>query len=282
MTSNPSGVSVSIVIPCYNEMANLTQGVLDRVAAYAERAGHVNEVLIVDDGSTDESRALITRSIQGHPKLRLLEAPHQGKAGTVLRGMLASSGDFVLMCDLDLATPVDELDRFLPYLRSHDAVVGSRAGSRAGAPLARRLMGPGFMVIRGLLVNVGGVRDTQCGFKCFRRDLITAVSPILQSSATAFSSARGPSVTAAFDVELLYLANRLGARVVEVPVRWQHVGTKRVSPIRESWRGLLGLLRLRWRAIRGDFELGLANARSRRGLELEPESLHLRGHSTGE
>lgn len=254
--------SISIVIPCYNEAANLRYGVLDRVVAYAEGTERVREVLIVDDGSADGSRDLIAGAIEGHPKLRLLANPHRGKAATVLSGMLVASGGFVLMCDLDLATPIDELDRFVPYLASgYAVVVGSRARNRAGAPLIRRLMGPGFMLVRGLLVNVGGVRDTQCGFKCFRRDLIGALAPILQTSPSVVGTARGPAVTAAFDVEVLYLAHRLGCRAAEVPVRWQHVGTRRVSPLRESWRGLLGLLRLRVRDLRGQYDDGLAEAR---------------------
>lgn len=263
MTSNLPPNAISIVIPCYNEAANLRKGVLEQVIAYAQNDDRIGEVLVVDDGSIDDSRALIARGIEGHPKLRLLANPHQGKAGTVLSGMLAASGAFVLMCDLDLATPVAELERFKPYLTAgYDVVVGSRAGSRAGAPLVRRLMGPGFMLVRGLLVNVGGVHDTQCGFKCFRRDLIGALAPILQPSIAALGSARGPSVAAAFDVEVLFLANRLGCRIAEVPVRWQHVGTRRVSPLRESWRGLRGLLRLRLRDLRGEFDRGLTEARA--------------------
>jgi glycosyltransferase involved in cell wall biosynthesis len=254
--------AVSIVIPCFNEATNLRHGVLEQVIAYAERDDRVREVLVVDDGSVDDSRDLIARAIEGHPKLRLLANSHRGKAGTVLSGMLAASGDFVLMCDLDLATPIDELDRLIPCLASgYDVVVGSRSRNRAGAPMIRRLMGPGFMLIRGLLVNVGGVRDTQCGFKCFRREVIAALAPILWSSPSILRAARGPAVTAAFDVEVLYLANRLGCRIAEVPVRWQHVGTKRVSPVRESWRGLRGLVGLRLRSLRGEYDAGLARAR---------------------
>jgi dolichyl-phosphate beta-glucosyltransferase len=251
----PGAPSVSVVIPCYNEAANLRAGVLDRVAAYVEAHGFCREVLVVDDGSRDASADLVGAFLSQHPQFRLLREPHRGKAGAVIAGVLAARGDYVLFCDMDQATPVDDVDRLLPYLQDDwDVVVGSRAQARAGAPPVRQIMARGFMLLRRLIVDVGDVTDTQCGFKCFRRTAITALCSALQVYRADGQAAVGASVTAAFDVELLYLARRCGCRVVEVPVRWHHVGTRRVDPLRESWRGIRGLLAIRLNDLSGRYD----------------------------
>jgi dolichyl-phosphate beta-glucosyltransferase len=250
----PEAPSVSIVVPCYNEGENLRAGVLDRVAAYVEAHDYCREVLIVDDGSEDESVTLIEAFIRDHPRIRLLKEPHRGKAGAVIAGVLAATGDYVLFCDMDQATPVDDLERFMPFLRDdYDVVVGSRAEQRQGAPLIRKIMARGFIEVRRLIVDVGDVGDTQCGFKCFRGSAARTLCSALRVYRGDTAQARGATVTAAFDVELLYLARRIGCRVVEVPVRWQYVGTKRVDPLRESWRGLRGLLAIRLNDLRGQY-----------------------------
>lgn len=256
--------SVSVVIPCYNEEANLRAGVLDRVAAYVESHACCCEVLIVDDGSRDESVKLIVPFVSLHPRFRLLCEPHRGKAGAVITGVLSATGDFVLFCDMDQATPVDDLERLMPLLLDgYDVVVGSRAEHRAGAPLVRKIMALGFIQLRRLVVDVGNVADTQCGFKCFRRSVANVLCSALRVFRGDTVQARGATVTAAFDVELLYLARRMGCRVAEVPVRWQYVGTRRVDPLRESWRGLRGLFAIRLNELRGRYR-GIELARNQK------------------
>ncbi|MBI2938908.1 MAG: glycosyltransferase [Chloroflexi bacterium] len=246
--------SVSIVIPCYDEEANLRAGVLDRVAAYVESHDFCREVLVVDDGSDDASAALVDAFAAAHPRFRLLREPHRGKAGAVIAGVLAATADYVLFCDMDQATPVADLDRLVPsLLDSYDVVVGSRAQQRAGAPLVRKLMAHGFTELRRLIVDVGGIADTQCGFKCFRRCVVHTLCSALRVYRSGAPPVRGATVTAAFDVELLYLAHRMGCRMAEVPVRWQYVGTRRVDPVRESWRGLRGLLTIRLNDLLGRY-----------------------------
>ncbi len=250
----PETPSVSIVIPCYNEETNLRAGVLERVAAYVESRGYCREVLIVDDGSDDDSTAIVADFASRHQRVHLLKEPHRGKAGAVIAGVLAATGDYVLFCDMDQATPVEDLERLLPYLRDgFDVVVGSRAEQRAGAPVIRKIMARGFVELRRLIVDVGDVRDTQCGFKCFRRSVAQTLCSALRVYRGDAAQARGATVTAGFDVELLYLARRMGCRIAEVPVRWQYVGTKRVDPVRESWRGLRGLLAIRLNDLRGQY-----------------------------
>lgn len=108
--------SVSIVIPCYNEQLNLQRGCLTHVAAYAARADDIREVLVVDDGSTDASRRLVTTLARQHAKLRLLPEPHRGKAGAVIAGIMAAQGAYVLFTDMDQATPIEEFEKFRAYL----------------------------------------------------------------------------------------------------------------------------------------------------------------------
>ena len=253
--SGERGPSVSIVIPCYNEEANLRAGSLTHAAVYAERADDIAEVLVVDDGSSDTSRELIAALTGKYPKLRLLAEPHRGKAGAVAAGIMAARGEYVLFTDMDQATPIEEIEKLRPLLREgYDVLVGSRAGHRQGAPLVRKLMATGFVLVRRLILDVGDVADTQCGFKALRADLARRVVAQLRVFRPGVQQASGATVTAGFDAELLFVARRLGARIKEVPVNWHYVGTRRVHPIRESWRGLKSLLMVRRGQLRGDYD----------------------------
>ncbi len=246
--------SVSVVMPCYDEEANLRRGALECVARFAESVGYCHEVLLVDDGSRDASADLAERIAAVHPKLRVLREPHRGKAGAIVAGVFAARGDYVLFCDVDQATPIEELERLRPYMvQGFDVVVGSRAGRRAGAPLVRRLMARGYILLRRLILDLGEITDSQCGFKAFRREAMLRICQSLQVYRPGEQQAKGATVTAAFDAELLFLARRLGYTTKEVPVRWHHVGTRRVHPLVESWRGLRGLLRIRLNAWRGKY-----------------------------
>jgi dolichyl-phosphate beta-glucosyltransferase len=265
--SGERGPSVSIVIPCYNEAANLRAGVLAHVGSYAERADDIAEVLVVDDGSTDDSARLVAEAANRYPKLRLMPEPHRGKAGAVIAGIMAARGEYVLFTDMDQATPIEELEKFRRHLADGtDVVVGSRMGHRAGAPFVRKLMASGFILVRRLIVNLGNVTDTQCGFKCLRADLARAICRSLRVFRPGAVQASGATVTAGFDAELLFLARRMGASVREVPVNWHYVGTRRVHPIKESWRGIKGLLAIRAAAQRGDYDVPVAAGVSPSGV----------------
>jgi hypothetical protein len=149
---------------------------------------------------------------------------------------------------------IQELAKLWPYiLEGYDVVLGSRSLHREGAPLVRKAMASGFILLRRLILDLGDITDSQCGFKCFRADAIRRLCSGLQVHRAGEQQARGAAVTAAFDAELLFLAHRLSYRVKEVPVQWRHVGTRRVHPVRESWRALRGLLRIRLNDLRGRY-----------------------------
>jgi glycosyltransferase involved in cell wall biosynthesis len=253
--SGERGPTVSIVIPCYNEEANLRAGTLAHVASYADRAADILEILVVDDGSTDGSREHVGTMTARHPKVRLLCEPHRGKAGAVIAGIEAARGTYVLFTDMDQAAPIEEIERFRPYMASgFDVVVGSRRAHRAGAPLVRQLMARGFIWLRRAIIDLGDIDDTQCGFKALRTDLARSICQQLRVFRPGVQHAPGAAVTAGFDAELLFVARRRGARMIEVPVIWHYVGTHRVHPLKESWRGLKGLLAIRRANRAGDYD----------------------------
>lgn len=249
MVSRPK---LSVVLPCYNEIRNIRRGVLTDIDAFLREQSYSWEVFIADDGSSDESRALIVSFIKKHPGFTLIENKHLGKAKAVTRGILEATGEIVLFSDFDQATPLHEINRLLPYFSGHDIVIGSRKDQRKGAPLSRRIMARGFMMLRNILLGLG-VEDTQCGFKAFKRTKAISLFKKLRLYRDR-RQVSGSSVTAGFDVELLYLARKMGYSIMEVPVQWKYVETRRVSVVRDSWEGLCDLVRIKINDIRGIYE----------------------------
>lgn len=247
-----SRVYLSVVIPCYNEERNIRLGALETVAHFLGKEKYTYEVIIVDDGSFDESRKLIREFILDHTNFHFLTNKHQGKAATVLSGMLQAKGEYILFTDLDQATPIHQIHKLLPiFEKGYDVVVGSRDSYRHGAPFFRMAMARGFMILRNIILNLN-IGDTQCGFKMFRHGVIQEIYPKLQ----VFKSnarVRGSTVTAGFDVELLFLAQKLGFKIAEVPVEWHYQETRRVSPLRDSWDGFWDLIRIRVNSLSGRY-----------------------------
>jgi dolichyl-phosphate beta-glucosyltransferase len=219
--------SLGIVLPAYNEEARLGPA-LDELFAYlcAAPPGALPDlvsVLVVDDGSTDDTAGLVkarpefavgsARPVRRDcPSLGLLSVPHGGKGSAVRAGMLAADGDLLVFADADMATPPDQLQKLVAALETADLAVGSRiqpdgSDMRASQPFFRRVVGRIFRLAAQVWVT-GPVRDTQCGFKGFRR----AVARDL------FSRLRITSIV--FDVDLIYLARRRGYRIAIVPIVW--------------------------------------------------------------
>lgn len=244
-------IYLSVVIPSYNEETNIRLGALDKVLRYLHRQSYAWEVVIVDDGSSDDSPNLIDEFVKQSKNFSVIHNAHMGKAGTVITGVLAAKGDIVLFTDLDQATPLNQSEKLLPcFNQGFDVVIGSRNTRREGAPVFRLIMARGFMFLRSFMLGLKGITDTQCGFKAFKKDVAREIFSKLQLYGTR-KTVSGSAVSAGFDIEMLFLAKRLGYKIKEVPVEWHYVETRRVNPLVDSWRGLIDILAIRINAWKG-------------------------------
>ena len=215
---------LSVVIPAFNESDRIVP-TLDKIAAYLERQTFSWEVLVVDDGSVDDTSNLVKRWAGDRENVRLLAREHFGKGWAVRAGMLEAKGHYRFMCDADLAMPIEWVDAFLQRM---EAGVGIVIGSRE-AEGARRYDEPGYRHIMGRVFNrvvrlmaVKGIEDTQCGFKCFRED---AASDLFRRQRI-----RGMG----FDAEILYLAQKKGYTIEEMPVDWYFQTVSKVRPVADT------------------------------------------------
>lgn len=231
--------SVSLVIPAYNEAERLPPSIA-RIIAYAEQQDRRLDLVIVDDGSTDGTADLARRLVADRiPLTVLVNNPNRGKGFSVRRGLLEAQGQCVLFTDADLSTPVEETDRLLAEIEGGaDLAIGSRGmrGSQVQVhqPWWREKAGKLFGVMTRALV-LPGIHDSQCGFKCFRREVAHAI--------LAHQTLDGW----AFDVELLLIARKLGYRIAEVPVHWVNDPNSKVHMLTDGPRMLADMLRVRWR-----------------------------------
>ncbi|MBI4465782.1 MAG: glycosyltransferase family 2 protein [Acidobacteria bacterium] len=238
-------IFLSVVIPAYNEAYRITQTLLD-VLRYLASRSETWEVVVVDDGSTDDTVEQVQKVCGEASHVRLLRHPtNRGKGSAVRTGMLAARGEFVLFTDADLSAPIAEMDRLLEPLRSgYDVVIGSRALRREWitahqSPL-REFAGRFFNLCLRQITRLN-FQDTQCGFKALRRETVQAI----------FS--RQKISDFGFDVEVLYLARKLGFRTLEVPVHWAHSEGTKVRLGRDGLAMFLDLLRIRWNDWRGRY-----------------------------
>lgn len=250
-----SKVFLSVAIPSYDEMANLQKGVLEKVKNYLKKQKYSYEVIIVDDGSSDGSVDFLEDFTKENKHFRLIKNSHLGKAGAVTAGILAAKGEYVLFTDMDQATPIEEVEKLLPFFQeNYDIVIGSRNSIRRGAPWSRRLMSRGWMLLRNSIINIKGITDTQCGFKMFRQEAAKRLFSVMRDFHHGYHAISGSNVTAGFDVELLYIAQKLGYSIKEVPVTWLYVETRRVNPLYDSLEGLSELIRIKQNDMGGKYE----------------------------
>ncbi|MEO8274907.1 MAG: dolichyl-phosphate beta-glucosyltransferase [Thermoanaerobaculia bacterium] len=226
---------LSVVLPAFNESARIGP-TLDRLGEFAGGVPGGVEILVVDDGSTDDTGVFAAQA-EARAIRWLRFAENRGKGAALRAGVLASSGNEILLCDTDLSTPLAEYERLRPYLATAGVVLGSRgvADSRITLrqPRYRELMGKTFnLLVRSLVV--AGIRDTQCGFKLLRGELARRLFADMQIDRFAF------------DVELVWLARRRGESVVEVGVTWHDSPASSVHPLRDAARMFLDVLKIRW------------------------------------
>lgn len=245
-------LKLSVVIPAYNEEKNLDLGTLDEVYDYLKVQNYSFEVLIIDDGSTDNTADVVEKIIKNKKNFRLVRDSHGGKAATVISGMQKAQGDIALFTDMDQATPLDQIEKFWPkFEEGFDIVIGSRQG-RAGAPVIRKITAFGFATIRRIILGLP-FHDTQCGFKAFNQKAIKKVFPKLESIWEK-RGAEGAAVNAGFDAETLFIAHKMGFRIVEVPVNWHHVGTERISLVKDAIEAIIDMIRVRINNTRGGYD----------------------------
>jgi glycosyltransferase involved in cell wall biosynthesis len=234
---------LSIVVPAYNEAGRIASS-LDAIQSYARAKDFAVETIVVDDGSTDNTLQVAS----AHPEIRVLRNDgNRGKGFSVRHGVLEARGELILFTDADLSAPIEEADKLLAAMASSeaDAVVGSRALQReligAHQSSFREWGGRFFNLLVRFFTGLK-IYDTQCGFKLFRR----------QTTRRAFELQRVERF--GFDPEILFLIERRGGKVVEVPVRWNHNAATKVHYLRDSLHMTLDLAVLRWRAITGQYD----------------------------
>jgi dolichyl-phosphate beta-glucosyltransferase len=233
-------IDLSVVIPAYNEEGRLP-ATLQQISKHLTGTDIRYEIIVVDDGSTDETREVAASQAQSDPCVRLLMTRHAGKGAAVRSGALAARGERILFCDADLPMAAEELTRLPVMLSEHDVVIASREGAsarRMGEPYYRHLMGRVFNVVVQALA-IPGIQDTQCGLKCFTA--ASAGDIFTRQTVDGFG----------FDVEILFIARKLGYRIAEVPITWSHRESSRVDPVRDTLRMLGDILRVRWNDLRG-------------------------------
>lgn len=235
--AEPQPPHLSIVVPAWNEAVRI-RATLARMLEYFDSQGYSFEILVVSDGSTDGTPEAVREVAEGRHEVRDLHyEPNRGKGHAVRYGILRAAGDFVLFSDADLATPIEEVEPLFNALKAgHDIAIGSRdvPGSRLERhqSLPRELAGKTFnRAVR--LIAVPGIHDTQCGFKLFTRE----------SAADIFGRCLIDNFS--FDVEALYLARKLGYSIAEVPIRWAHQEGSTVKPLRDGYRMVKTLFRIR-------------------------------------
>jgi dolichyl-phosphate beta-glucosyltransferase len=246
---------LSVVIPAYNEERRLPQ-TLQSVVDFLAGQSYASEVIVVDDGSGDETAQVVESFRASHPGVTLIRNDHRGKGYAVRTGVLAAQGHIVLFSDADLSTPIEEIAQLLPWFEhGYGLVIGSREGSgakRIQEPFYRHIMGRVFnFVVRVLTVR--GIDDTQCGFKAFRddvaRDLFTRMKLYGESAQTVTGS-----MVTGFDVEVLFIGYKAGYKIKEVPVEWRYGNESKVNPLKDSFELFRDVLMVRWNDLRGMYD----------------------------
>jgi dolichyl-phosphate beta-glucosyltransferase len=243
---------ISFVIPAYNE-SNRIRPTLDEMLRYSHERNWDVEIIVVDDGSRDDTAEIIREYGKAHPQIRLIENPgNHGKGYSVRNGMLHAHGSICLFTDADLSSPISEAQHLFDAIDSGaDIAIGSRwlraELQTERQPLYRQLLGRIFNLVLRVVLGLN-FADTQCGFKAFRRDAAQKIFPLQRIERWGF------------DPEILFLARKLGFAVEEVPVVWAHSEGTRLHPFRDGLRMFVEVLHIRWNSIKGVYKSGAVHS----------------------
>lgn len=250
-----TSVYLSVIVPSYNEQQNIQRGVLQEILDYLVSRDYEWELLLSDDGSTDGTSQILDTFANQNERVRVIHNIHAGKGPTVQSGILSATGKWRLFTDFDQSTPLREVEKLLKYQLDFDVIIGSReitGAQRDEEPWYRHLMGRGFNLLVQILA-IPGILDTQCGFKLFSA---TAADQLFsQLVVYGRHQKRRDAYTGAFDVEALFLANKIGFKIREVPVQWKHHDTNRVSPVKDSLRMLIDIIKIRIAYLQGKYTI---------------------------
>lgn len=247
-----SKIDLTIIIPCYNESENLHRGVLEEIEKYLSKQKYSWEIIVSDDESTDDSWEYVEKFIQDKDHFIHLKNKHGGKPFAVRNGLEKANGEWVLFTDMDQATPINQLDKLMPSFGKADVVIGSRGMNRKNFPLYRKISSVLFLSFRRLLL-LHQIADTQCGFKAFKRKVAMEIFP--QLAVFKIAKEQVGWRVSAYDVELLFLVEKHGYKIIEIPVVWEDLdiskGKKR-SFVKESIEMAKEIIRVRvndWKGI---------------------------------
>jgi glycosyltransferase involved in cell wall biosynthesis len=235
----------SFIIPAYNETSRI-RPTLDELLRYTQERNWDVEILVVDDGSRDDTAQIVREYGKAHPQILLVENPgNRGKGFSVRNGMLHARGDICLFTDADLSSPISEAPKLFDAIAAGaDIAIGSRwlrsDLQTERQPLYRQAFGRIFNVVLRVVLGLN-FADTQCGFKAFRREAAQRIFPLQKIERWGF------------DPEILFLARRMNFTVKEVPVVWAHNEGTRLHPFRDGFRMFLEVLRIRWNSISGAY-----------------------------
>ncbi len=236
-------MTYSIIIPAYNESSRI-RPTLDEILRYAAEQRWDAEILVVDDGSRDNTAEIVREYAVNYAQIQLVENPgNRGKGYSVRNGMLHARGEICLFTDADLSSPITEAPKLFDAIRAGaDVTFGSRwlnaELQTERQPLYRQLFGRIFNIVLRIFLGLH-YADTQCGFKAFRREAAQRIFPLQKIERWGF------------DPEILFLARRMGMKVVEIPVLWAHSEGTRLHPFRDGMRMFGDVLHVRWNAWTG-------------------------------
>jgi dolichyl-phosphate beta-glucosyltransferase len=238
-------VQYSIIIPAFNESQRIVR-TLNRVLSYIAEQGWDAELIVVNDGSRDDTAEIVRHYAEKNAMMRLIENPgNRGKGYSVRNGMLNALGEILLFSDADLSSPIEEAPKlFQAIANGADVAIGSRWLRTdlqiERQPWERQLFGRVFNLILRVVLGLK-FKDTQCGFKAFSREAAKTIFPLQRIERWGF------------DPELVFLAEKHGFGVMEVPVQWAHDEKSRIKPLRDGTRMFFEVLQIRWNALTGAY-----------------------------